>query len=554
MPQRKTLLKQLLIIPVLLVVVVGLLMAKQVQVSRAADASPVALVAAEDNPAQQGDDEVSHSTADHTKFEVLQQPFETVQDVTNACLSCHTEAADQVMHTIHWTWEKHVPDTDQTLGKKDIINNFCISIQSNEPRCTSCHAGYGWKDKTFDFTVQQNVDCLVCHDTTGTYKKFPTAAGLPVYEPTEFNGKMFNPPDLNEVAQNVGHSSRNNCGACHFYGGGGDGVKHGDLDSSLKVPDKSLDVHMSPDGANFQCSDCHTANSHEIAGSRLRMLSQSDTHYDLPNDDHNRATCESCHGITPHSNPKINDHTDKVACQTCHIPEYARGGVPTKMEWYWKDAGQFNDDGSIKSTVDEQGFPNYNTLKGSFVDEVNVKPEYYWFNGVIRYTLATDKIDDTKPVEINPIDGSYDDPNARIYPFKVHRGNQPYDPVNKTLVIPHLFGKDDTAYWKNFDWGKSIQAGMDYAGLPYSGQYDFVDTEMYWPITHMVAPKEDALACDSCHTDKTQSRVGSLEGFYMPARDHNNILDLLGWLAAAGSLLGVVVHSSLRIFGSKKGR
>ena len=552
MPQKKTLLKQLLIIPMLLVV--GLLLANQMQMSYAADASNAALVSAQNTPARQVDVMVLKSTADHTKFEILKQNFKSVQEVTKACLSCHTEAADQVMHTIHWTWEKHVPDTDQTLGKKDIINNYCISIQSNEPRCTSCHVGYGWKDNAFDFSVQENVDCLVCHDTTGTYKKFPTMAGLPVSKPTDFNGKTFNPPNLNAVAQKVGHSSRNNCGACHFYGGGGDGVKNGDLDSSLKEPDKSVDVHMSPAGSNFQCSTCHTANAHEISGSRLRMLSQSDTHYDLPDDDHNRATCQSCHGTTPHGKQQLNDHTDKVVCQTCHIPAYARGGIPTKMAWYWKDAGQFNKDGSIKSTKDEKGYPNYNTLKGSFVCDENVVPEYRWFNGIIRYTLVTDKIDDTKPVEINSIDGSYDDPNARIYPFKIHRGNQPYDPVNKTMVIPHLFGKDDTAYWANFDWAKSIQTGMDYAGLPYSGQYDFVNTEMYWPITHMVAPKKNALACDSCHTNKKESRLASVTGFYMPARDHNNILDMIGWLAAASSLFGVALHSSLRIFSNKKGR
>ncbi len=37
---------------------------------------------------------------------------------------------------------------------------------------------------------------------------------------------------------------RQNCGACHFNGGGGDGVKHGDLDTSLTKPNKALDVHM----------------------------------------------------------------------------------------------------------------------------------------------------------------------------------------------------------------------------------------------------------------------------------------------------------------------
>jgi hypothetical protein len=50
---------------------------------------------------------------------------------------------------------------------------------SNEPRCTSCHAGYGWTDMNYDFTKQDNVDCLACHDNTGTYKKFGTDAGHP---------------------------------------------------------------------------------------------------------------------------------------------------------------------------------------------------------------------------------------------------------------------------------------------------------------------------------------------------------------------------------------
>jgi hypothetical protein len=48
-----------------------------------------------------------------------------------------------------------------------------MSIISNEARCTSCHAGYGWKDATFDFTDMTKIDCLVCHDTTGTLQESP---------------------------------------------------------------------------------------------------------------------------------------------------------------------------------------------------------------------------------------------------------------------------------------------------------------------------------------------------------------------------------------------
>ena len=72
------------------------------------------------------------------------------------------------------------------------------------------------------------------------------------------------------------------------------------------------------------------------------------------------------------------------------------------------------------------------------------------------------------------------------------RGNR-LDTVNKTLPLPHVFGKDDAAFWGNFDWGKALEAGMKSAGLPYSGKFGFVETVYYWPITHMVAPKERAL-------------------------------------------------------------
>ncbi|HHI68910.1 MAG TPA: cytochrome C, partial [Planctomycetes bacterium] len=143
------------------------------------------------------------STADHSKFKILQQDFPDGPSVTKACLTCHTEAARQIMKTSHWTWI--CPKARKEMGVKEIkhqvpygkaeyiINNFCISLPSNEPRCTSCHAGYGWADKTFDFKNQYLVDCLVCHDQTGKYKKFPTAAGHPVYKKDYPKGREWPP-------------------------------------------------------------------------------------------------------------------------------------------------------------------------------------------------------------------------------------------------------------------------------------------------------------------------------------------------------------------------
>lgn len=429
---------------------------------------------------------------DHSKFPSLKGPFESPQEVTRACLACHTDAAEEIMHTTHWTWEYVNETTGQTLGKKTLINNFCIDINSNEPRCTSCHTGYGWKDDTFDFTVQENVDCLVCHDTTGDYKKFPAGAGLPVSEPTEFpagSGNIWTPPDLANVAQNIGLTSRDTCGSCHFYGGGGDEVKHGDLDSSLVDPSFELDVHMSTDGQNFTCTTCHMTSDHAIIGSRYSM------------DPEAWKGCESCHGDAPHELSSLNQHTDKLACQTCHIPEYARGGIGTKMTWDWSKAGELLD-GKPVIRKDENGHVIYDGQKGEFTIEENVVPEYVWFNGTVTYTLAGDKIDPTTTVKINEFQGDINDPNAKIWPVKRFEAVSPFDSGNNILAIPHLFGKDDSAYWGNYDWGKAITFGMDYAGLPYSGEYDFVKTEMYWPITHMVAPASDALKCKDCHTDE----------------------------------------------------
>ncbi len=98
--------------------------------------------------------------------DLIKGPFKSGPDVTKKCLQCHEQAAHDVMKTTHWTWSsrQEVPGRGVIdRGKKNTINNFCISVSSNWPRCTSCHTGYGWKDAGFDFTDRTRVDCLVCH-------------------------------------------------------------------------------------------------------------------------------------------------------------------------------------------------------------------------------------------------------------------------------------------------------------------------------------------------------------------------------------------------------
>jgi octaheme c-type cytochrome (tetrathionate reductase family) len=427
---------------------------------------------------------------DHSTL--LNGPFKTGPEVTQACLECHKDQAADFMKTVHWTWssrQKVEGKGEVALGKANAVNNFCIALPSNEPRCTSCHAGYGWKDATFDFAKAENIDCLVCHDTTGTYRKFPTAAGHPAYQDIEFppkSGKTWPAVDLEKVAKSVGAPSRATCGACHFFGGGGDHIKHGDLDSSLTKPSRDMDVHMAAADANMSCTACHRTAKHVIPGKAL-SVSVSGGGETLG--------CSDCHAGTPHkTNPVLNRHAEKVACQTCHIPTFART-QPTKMWWDWSTAGQ-----DKSGTKDQYGLATYDKMKGDFKWEKDVRPVYMWFDGGVDRVLLGDAIDPGRIVHLNYPKGERSAKAAKITPFKLMKGKQPYDTGTRVMAVPHLFGPG--GFWQTYDWGSAIADGMKTVGLRYSGSYGWVETDMYWKVNHMVVPKAKALQCAECHGDQ----------------------------------------------------
>lgn len=495
----------------------------------------------------------SKSTTDHTKLKALQGPFKDGPAVTKACLSCHNKAGEQFIHNKHWTWKYTHPITGQKLGKSRLVNNFCTNARGNEGMCAQCHAGYGLTNaKTFNFNNQNNIDCLVCHESTGSYYKAPPSKGNKACSVMFAGNKAI---DWTRTAQSVGMPGRNNCGSCHFFGGGGDNVKHGDLSSALFHPKRDVDVHMSEQGANFACVTCHVGEGHEWAGSRYNLLIKDKTlaqhKAGMPRQ---TASCASCHGERPHPTSlkgiKLNDHTARVACQTCHIPSFAKGGVATKTHWDWRTAGRlrngeaYNEEGYIQGNGEARLV--YKSIKGSFKYAEDVIPSYLWANGVSQYTLIDTHFDATNPVEINHIEGSANDPDSRIYPFKVMHTIQPYDKVNQTLVYMHLWGDDKDALWGNFNFGRAISYGMQENGIPYSGEYGFIETRSYWPITHMVAPKEQALNCQACHS--SGGRLEGLAGVYMPGRDRNTTLEHIGIYAVLAVLIAVLAHGMLRLF------
>lgn len=431
-------------------------------------------------------------------------PFATPMEVTKTCLECHEDAASDIMKTGHWTWMdlQHVHGKGLVArGKRNTFNNFCVSIAENWPRCTSCHIGYGWKDDSFNFYDQSRVDCLTCHDTTGDYhkqKNAPSGAGMPAgYTGIEKFDKK--PVDLVKVAQNVGMPNRKNCLNCHAFGGGGNNVKHGDLDKSLNMPDVSLDIHLATDGQDFSCQDCHTTNQHLIKGSNKTVtpgvsISNIAT----------TVSCTDCHEEDLHSGENgdaLNSHVSRVACQTCHIPDFARK-YPTKMSWDWSEAQNPKNLPKDQQVVKKDGAPSYIAKKGRFIYEKNVKPVYAWYNGTGGAYHAGQKIDPKEVTKLAFPLGSKDDGNSRIMPFKVHSGKQLYDTKNLYLLAPKLFPSGQNkaeAYWKSYDWKRAAKAAEKTSGLAFSGEYGFTETVLYDPINHMVTNTDRALTCNDCH-------------------------------------------------------
>ncbi len=509
---------------------------------------------------------------------VLHGPFTSGYQVTAACVTCHAAAATQVMATAHWTWSGPTPDlvtaadpnvilNPGTIGKSVLINNFCVATPSNDKRCDQCHAGYGGDPDparvqktarayasadptTGDSSIplERRVDCLVCHSNpTAAYAKDPKNFGNPVAT-----------LNLAVAAQDIIMPTRTNCGACHFYAGGGDNVKL--MGSSLKNPTEAIDVHM---GRGMECSDCHTSPGHQFRGGGVHVP----THVA-------RAACTDCHGAQPHTgkvqaNGETWDaHTARIACQTCHIPTFSRGQF-AKVSWDWSTAGdnvtcagtpncaagvataKVAADGVTPDPTSTTPVTTYDYIKGNFKWMKNVAPAYRWSNGKATHALVSDRADfaalglttaDADRISLGePVGGPTD---GKIAPFKLMRGRQGFyiDGDNGFAIVPNVFGPG--SFWGvvqaagysyptyDFDgagpiqpgqpsvdalWGKIFAQGAFVAGQvaantpfaawdaasPATPGYAWRYTKLYMDLNHEVAPKAQALGkagCTDCHS------------------------------------------------------
>ena len=425
---------------------------------------------------------------DHADF--IRGKYKSGPDVTKECLKCHEKQADDIMKTSHWKWKGptkgHVRGYENSkveYGKTNMLNSFCVTVEggpNQEARghCGECHAGYFWDKKGFDLTDKTKVDCLVCHAQQGDYGRE--------------NNEISDFTDLKKAAVSVGLPTIKNCGACHFSGGGDDAVKHGDLDSTLKTADKSLDVHMASTtkgGQGLDCQSCHTTKDHQISGASTMLATHE-----------GRVTCEDCHSgkNAPHQNSRngiiLNSHLKSVACQSCHIPFFARKKA-TRVSWDWSTVGK------NLTLPPQEGRITFDNARGTYGWAKNVVPTYMWYDGTINRYMKGDKIKDpSKPLIFMKPYGSITESSAKIYPFKYFTGKQPMDSQYKYLSVFQQY----KGLWDTLNWQKSLEDGAKGSGLPYSGKYQFVNTISYIGLDHMVAPKEDALTCGDCHMGGTR--------------------------------------------------
>lgn len=105
----------------------------------------------------------------YATFREIQIDGKTGFKGTYSFLKCHENVAEGMLPSSHWLWKEH--NNSHKSEKIIEMNNFCISVLPNELRYIGSYIDYGWKDKLFDFTKAEIIDCMVCEHRNRAYKK-----------------------------------------------------------------------------------------------------------------------------------------------------------------------------------------------------------------------------------------------------------------------------------------------------------------------------------------------------------------------------------------------
>ena len=428
------------------------------------------------NASRRNDSESGKGTGPHANL--------TYADYPRNCLGCHSDEVNEVASSTHYKWLGHTPEMVNKTGTQqgkltNGVNSYCINILGNWPVCGSCHVGRGKRPDDTSATAE-NIDCLMCHNEEyATQRKRLPDGTLGVEIPSD------------TMVQNIQSPQRSNCLVCHAKAGGGDGVKRGDLSLTILTnTDPNFDVHMNTNGADLDCHSCHTFEKHRVIGKGSDIR---------PTDDIGRGSevsCLTCHADkgTPngHENTKINDHVARVACQTCHIPVYAKVATEIHRDW------RIHHDGSQADGVSGPGHPHTEMAD-------NLIPIYaFWNRTSDNYLLKDDAsqtydgIRDTYPTS-RPV-GDVTDVASKLYPFKYKTATQP-----KTIKGDQLIAVDTFEYLKvTGDVEESVKKGLSNMGHDRNEPYEWIDTDTFLLINHGIEPASNALTCNACHGETSR--------------------------------------------------
>lgn len=389
------------------------------------------------------------------------------------CVGCHDVEARDMFASTHYQWQGdaiYMASGPAKQGKiYGAVNTYCGNIANNWNGCSACHVGRGLPPEEVSTQTQlENIDCLVCHQKE--YKRVK-ADGLMVPDTDSMTISM------DQAVQTVHLPERGNCLGCHAKAGGGDAVKRGDLAlATINTSDRNYDVHMATSGADLTCQSCHAVQNHRFPGKGSDLR---------PTDLDVRIDCTNCHGERPHSNAPIDQHTTTVACQTCHIPTFAKNASDTAAD----EATEIDRSWQAGS---EHATPPLHPVLTKAND---LTPEYLFWNGFSTNYVLTD---------VAPFDaekGTYatsrpegDVTDGKLYPFKYKTSDYPIRTASQELIP-----LDTSVFFATADADAAAQAGLVNMGYAAGDAYAWITTDTYQLLNHQVSPSEQALQCQDCH-------------------------------------------------------
>ncbi len=422
------------------------------------------------------------------------------------CLECHGAEAHDVLGSTHYQWQGDTPDMLNAPGMLQgkyagAVNTYCGNVLGNWNGCSACHIGLGTKP-ILDAAPAElpdqlaNIDCLICHQEQYKRKK---DGGVMVPDTDNMTITM------DEAVQTVHAPTRVPCLQCHAKAGGGDAVKRGDLALASGVTaDKSYDVHMATTGADLACQDCHRPQNHRFPGKGSDIR---------PTDLDEVLTCASsgCHGSSPHDSGDLNRHTQRVACQTCHVPVFGKNAADTVAD----EATE------IDRSWQAGSHHTISPLHPVLTKANNLLPVYRHWNGQSDNALLYDEIavdPQTGTVHTSVPDGAVDDPDSMLYPFKYKTSDYP-----RHIASNRLIALDTSVFFVTADADAAAMGGLsnmreETGDTIYDDTaYDWVTTDTYQLLNHQVSPHDDALSCSACHMNSARMDLQGELG-YKPTR------------------------------------